>query len=296
MGDEAWFATDSMPPPLRVRVRISWAGREFEAVRLVHPKKKRILWATIIDGEAVYLPPKGRNKIWGEHPQLWQPVDMATWEHALPEPQRLAIPNWPRPQEIVSRETSSWDGMWWRDVTLIAYSSSGEISRREAEGRLMRALNTNLRIKVERPGFQSCSDVLARLSQEKMDLETDEPLGHDWRPPFEPLGVDLDDFLTAMAWFRALNPREMWHKRRRFGDMNRAQAVLLYRSLDPPASWDFIGRKWGVSGERVRQIYKSSLDKIERAANGRPVFKHVRVTDPMIEVRERNRRATQSSP
>lgn len=297
MGQDAWYSVQAMLPPLRVKVRSLWAGRIFETVRTVHPKKKRVVWATYKDGEVEYLPPKGRSRIWGDAPTLWQPVDPSLWQHALPEPVALSAPEWP--PKPIPVETADWtrgDGLWWRDATQLSYSLLGEISRTEAEGRVMRALNTNWRVQVESPRDQTNAELIARLGQERWlpTAESEEPLRHDWRPPFEPLGADLDDFLRAMAWFAALNPKELWHKRRKHGDYNRAQAVLVYRAMDPPSSWGFIGTKWGVSGERVRQVYQSSLDKIVRAANGQPVFKHVAVRDPLLEVRAANKRHASS--
>lgn len=287
-----WYPVSPTSPPFRARVNVSWAGREFTATRVHHPKKKRIVWVTLrADGELEYLPPKGRNKIWGDDPDLWQPMDLNKWEHPLPEPLRSSAPNWPLPLATASIQEGARDPLWWRDATLVGYHPPGEISRREAEGRVMRALNTNQRIRVERPTSKSCADVIAQMSEARATWEDTEDIpSADWRPPFEPLGHDFDDFLLAMSWYNALNPPEMWHKNRRFGSRNRAQLVLVYRAMDPPASWGFIGTRWGVSVERVRQVYASALDKLERAANGRPVYKHIRVADPMIKVREGNKR------
>ncbi len=286
-----WYSSAEAFPPLRIRVRVQWAGRAFEAVRIVHPKKKQIVWATFKDGEIEYLPPKGRNKIWGDHPELWQPFDPAKWEYPLPTPiPALSRPAWPQPLARASVQEGARDPLWWRDASRISYSEPGSVSRQEAEGRLMRALNTNWRIRVESPAYKTNADVIARMSATKLLADDGEPITFDWRVPFEPLGPDHDDFLTAMSWFNALNPSEMWAKNRKLGAMNRIQMALIYRAMDPPASWDFIGRRWGISGERVRQIYAGALSKIECVANGRPIYKHVRVRDPILAVRERNKR------
>lgn len=300
---EAWYAAADMLPPLRVLVRVMWIGREFDAVRLMQPKRRRIGWQTIHNGDPVYLPPKGRDRIWGHDPELWRPIDPANWPHALPEPRTLLHPAWPPVSQDVSRETrlagsaqNPLDPLWWRDITLVSRSPEGDVSRLEAEGRIMRALNVNWAVRMERPQQNSNAAVIARMSAEKLAVEIDEPILADWRPPFEPLGLDYDDFLAAMAWFAALNPPELWHKRRKPGSMNRAQLVLLYRAMDPPSSWRFIGDQWSVSAERARQIFQSSIDKVHRAANGKPVYKHVRVENRMALVREQNKRhANQNS-
>jgi hypothetical protein len=289
MEPEAWYSAQDMLPPLRVRVRVYWAGRQFEATRIVHPKRKVLAWATIRNGELEYLPPKGRSRIWGDNPDHWQPMDPATWPHPLPAP---CAPSRPiqRALAIPSSDEHARNPMWWRDATAVSYAPPGAITRREAEGRLMRALNTNWRIKVDGPRFSSNADVLARLSAERFVADDGSPVTFDWRVPFEPLGADFDDFLVAMGWFAALNPREMWSKNRKMGAMNRNQMVLVFRAMDPPSSWSFIGTRWGVSGERVRQIYSASLDKLQRAANGLEVYRHLRVRDPLADIRERKRR------
>src|SRR5262245_56336474 len=70
----------------RVAVRVQWNGREFLAIRLLHPKEKRWRWATYRNGEIVWLPPRQRAREWGAEPQCWQPCDFATWREPLPDP------------------------------------------------------------------------------------------------------------------------------------------------------------------------------------------------------------------
>jgi hypothetical protein len=294
MGD--WYAVEPTQPPFRTRVTVQWAGRIFAATRIMHPKKRKPAWATFKNGEVEFLPPAGRSRIWGPEPELWQPLDPAAWTHPLPAPIPLARPAWPLPQLTASVSDGARDPLWWRDATRLTYSPAGEISVSEAEGRLMRALNTDIALRVDKPSFKTNADVLARLSATRFVADDEEPVTLDWKVPFEPAGTDLDDFLIAMRWYMALNPVELWPKSRTLGARNRLQKVLLYRAMDPPASWGFIAGRWGVSVERVRQVYASALDKLHKAANGRQVYSHVRTRDPILAVRERNKRhATQST-
>lgn len=295
MGHDPWYRTADMLPPLRAHVRVTWVGRVFEAIRAVHPKKKKYCWATMDDGEIVYLPPKGRSKLWGDNPELWQPADPNRWPYDLPEPVVS-------PKEGITEDSRNprpephTNALWWRDATLVTYSEPGRITLEEAEARLMRALNTGWRISKDLPKSPTNADVLNKIAALKWTPDDDEEaqvIDKDWRPPFEPTGKDQDDYLTAMAWFVSLNPPELWPKKRRMESFNRSQYALVYRALDPPASWAYMANKWSTTPDRAKRIYENALDNIWRAANKQTVLRHVEVADQIGLLRERNRRAKQ---
>ena len=50
--------------------------------------------------------------------------------------------------------------------------------------------------------------------------------------PFAPTPRDLSDYLTAMRWFVALNPPEMWHRRREPLELNQSQRLLVWRAAN----------------------------------------------------------------
>jgi hypothetical protein len=295
---DLWYSSEAALPPFRAPVRVQWNGRVFIAVRTMHPKKGKPTWATFHNGDAVFLPPKGRSRQWGENPQFWQPENVDTWKHELPSPVRL--------QNGVSWETVDTSprelgrpGLddWWRDATHVRYSPQGEISMEEAEARLMRAICTGWTITPGGPRMSINATIISRLSETRSDLTTeyDHDTGQfldadkDWRPPFRPTGADQDDFLVALSWFAALNPVEFWHKDRRVGALNRAQKVLCSRAMDPPLPWVYLGQRFQVTDERMRQVYKESIEKVWRAANGMPVFRHLTPVDQMAALRGRNR-------
>jgi hypothetical protein len=158
----------------------------------------------------------------------------------------------------------------------------------------MRALNTGWRISKDSPKSPSNADVLNRIAALNWKPDEDEEpqvADKDWRPPFEPNGKDRDDYLIAIAWFTALNPPELWPKKRRMESFNRAQYALVYRALDPPASWSYMANKWSTTPERAKRIYADALEQVWRAANGQPVLRHVEVADQIGQLRKRNRRA-----
>jgi hypothetical protein len=294
-----WFRSSDMLPPFRIRVRVLWKGRIFEATRTAHPTKKRAdpVWVTFANGEMVILPPKGRARSWGNNPDIWQPIDPTDWDFDLPRP----TPEQPDiswhshglPAEMARPDVDDW----WRDASQIRYSERGQISEREAEGRVMRAICTGWTINVGAPQMSTNAAVIARLSETKSQLagEFDHDSGQfidanaDWRPPFQPTGQDRDDFLLSMTWFTALNPPELRHKERMTGHLNRSQRVLCGRAMDPPLSWVFLGGREQVSDERIRQVYQQSVERVWRAANGMPVFKHVTPIDQIEALRGRNR-------
>lgn len=317
MSDD-WYRSADMLPPLHKRVRVHWAGRVLSAIRTMHPTKKRLTWVTIRDGELEFLPPKGRARSWGDDPPFWQPEDPATWTDPLPaaiyipEPKRYVpslvygaveeatAADLAREMEAdrESARASKDEALskteraplhWWRDATLIQYSPQGSISLREAEGRVMRAICTSWDISNGAPRLSTNAATIARMSYSRLDLSQDGVAHKDWRPPFEHNGRDEDDFLLASSWFNALNPPEFWKSERKLGAYNRAQQILVGRAMDPPLSWTYLGLRYGVTDERVRQIYKETIEKIWRAANGLAVHRHVRLRDYMHELRERNK-------
>ncbi|MGH6815518.1 MAG: hypothetical protein ACREC6_07430 [Hyphomicrobiaceae bacterium] len=173
-----WYPPNAMRRG-RVAVRVQWNGREFVAIRLLHPKEKRWRWATYRNGEIVWLPPRHRAAEWGGEPQCWQPCDAAAWRDPLPDPiagplpPRLARPGLSpgseagRDRRVLQAEAAdriradieaeigpdiaSPDGRpseqvrqrdtgWWRDPAAVGYEPEGQVSLRMAEARVLRAV------------------------------------------------------------------------------------------------------------------------------------------------------------
>lgn len=180
------------------------------------------------------------------------------------------------------------DDQWWLTEPL-SYSPMGEVSLREAEGRVARAILTDgIRGRHGGPGgLTETSSALSGLVHETL-LSTD---AEGMTERFEPSPRDLSDYVTAFGWFAALNPPELWHRRREPYTLSQAQCVLVWRMITPPLSWRRIGRQTRGNHETLRRVYGAALAGVHRAANGQPVLQHVRVKDRMAALREANRRA-----
>lgn len=272
---EDWYRTSEGLPPFNIPVYVNWSGRIFIA-RLGPDlrRKRQIRWLIESDHGLIAFPPRGLAKKLGEHPQVWRPMDPKRWVWMLPEPVPHLRPPLSSPIETPPPDDPS--GQWWRDEAQVRRGETADVPREEAEARVLRALCTMRTIVASGPRDKTSADVLARISASPLSLLLDEAveIHHDWRPRFEPSGKDLDDFLVASRWFEALNPPEMGGGRRP-GRFNRAQMALVLRSINPPWSWSRMADKWGVSPERAKQIYQSSVEKVWRAANGLTVHRHL---------------------
>lgn len=262
-----WYRSAEGMPPLNVQVVVQWCGREFVAKRHPNPRRKnRIGWLVSTSEGPIFFPPRGLAEKLGEHPLLWRPIDESRWVYMLPEPVPISRPRASSPLPLAPPAEKG--ETWWEDETQVSRSPEGSVSLREAEARVLRALRTMRAISFSGPSQKTSADVLARISAAPLTFLLEEAQASEsWSPRFEPSGRDLDDFLTASAWFQSL--RSMRATGPRPGYFNRAQMALVLRSADPPWTWASIGDKWGVSGERARQIYQASIKKVWEAANGR---------------------------
>lgn len=191
---------------------------------------------------------------------------------------------------------------WWRDASLVTYSPQGDVTLAEAEARVLRAILTD----ALRPWKHGAQQVRA-WPQEFTDwIEAQRKLAEDpkadLRERFAPSRDDIRDSLVAMGWFAKLDPPQL-----RPGasdahasgasapireEFTRDQVLLILRAIEPPYTWRQIGQHelvGGVSHTQARRFYKEAIDRVWRAANGMPVFKHVSVRDELGALRERNR-------
>jgi hypothetical protein len=118
--------------------------------------------------------------------------------------------------------------------------------------------------------------------------------------------VDLKDWLTAMAWFAALNPPELRGRLNARGEwvqgdttrpnwkLNDRQRVIVARSrcIGGPMSWHSISEftfRHEISHVRCIELYESAIDRVHRVANGRHATLDEAPVDHMAAVREGNR-------
>jgi hypothetical protein len=332
LTDAPRYPVTPTSPPFRVRVRVFWRGREFEAARTTQPQSGRPCWATR-DRETmedIYLPPRGDARrdvpLWGENPDWWQPLVPDKWKAPLPPPLTASI----RPAEGTMAALSFRDAdghrrytnvqhlidvrpgrrrlginmamlsggaevnkesgaQWWRDPLAITYEPAGQVSNKMAEGRVMRAVAVS-GATLERPASAPDDRVLRDLDEaiKQATKEAEDPRS-DGMARFEPTNIDGDDWLIAMAWFAALNPPELRHKRSEPWALSREQKILVWRAMTPPLSFRQIGglikRHWTAG----HQAYDHAITRVHRAANGRPAFGHISRRDPIAALQERNR-------
>lgn len=289
----SWYAIED----LRIRhqpVRVHWAGYEFVALYDRVDGVRR--WYKIVEGRRMALPPKGKEETWGDGPSRWQPVDPATFPGPLPAPLRTAVEEGrmvdisQRSRRALSNEPEPADeGQWWLVAGNVTYAHKGNVTERDAEARIMRAILTDGITSFARRDFAGTAGVIAELGGVHPDDPADAVM--DLAPKFKPTPRDESDHPIAMAWFAALNPVELRHKRREPGSYNQEQKILIWRALNPPYSWGSIANHLRKSKTGTVQAYKRSIERIHRAANGKRVFGHVTVLDQVALTREENRRA-----
>lgn len=284
-----WYRVSDLPPPIGVRVRVMWDGREFEAARVCHPVTRALCWVTH-DRKlgAVFLPLSGElrrpadpSTPWaGWHtlrhaaPDYYQPLVPGKWSVALPKPvefRTVSQRNHVVPgggvavsqTSCIHQKVDGASDQWWRDPLAIDYAPSGKVSLRMAEGRVMRAVawcdaGRGLTLRRRTP-----LDVLAERAAE-VEGGGDDAMSKR----FHPLPQDVSDFDVAMGWYAQLNPPHRRHGTSRPWALSREQRVLLWRTRLPPLSFQEIA--WCLhlrSPERPRQMYKDAIVQVWKIAN-----------------------------
>lgn len=324
MTGDPWYRIADLLPPLGVRVRVMWDGREFEAARVLHPVNKRACWVTH-DRRlgAVFLPLEERlrrpndpgtpwvgwHTLYGNMPDYYQPLRPDLWSVPLPPPvmfreaPSLMWSATPRKTSETGLETITettgavpgggsddrGSGQWWRDPLAIVYAPSGHVTRVMAEGRVMRAVavcgdDDYLTMTARTP-----NDLLAEIQRYIAALDAKVDSGPLER--FVALPQDAQDFEIAMRWFMQLNTPESWSRRRRLWSYNRPQRVLRWRARMVPLSFAEIGFELRVSPQRARQLYDAAIDVCWHTANGAPTSAEVLIEDVRVRSRRHKRKA-----
>lgn len=320
---------DGRPPVEMARVahpstkRECWVYRDRDEGVVYLPLDARALVESQRRARDVGEPWAGWHTLKSDAPEMWAPRDPQRWSLPLPEPVEV---DFSAPVRMVAervkfgaveeaeaadlaremeneREALRAQGeradvsqihvkQWWRDVSEIKYEPSGEVSLRFCEGRLMRALawcgaeDGPGKMRVNAGLLHEIGEAAARALAE---LEA-KGLGDLPPPSFKPLPQDRADFEVAMGWFAAINPPELWSRRRKPWSLSREQRVLLYRSRAVPLSYGEIGARLGWRGhQRAQQVFGEAVEGCWRAANGMPVLKTLKVKDQIAALRERNR-------
>ncbi len=142
---------------------------------------------------------------------------------------------------------------WWIDPTAVSYSQPGRISAREAEGRIMRAVNTEAWSAVDSPQGVTSSPLSAMSVPDPLsaaDLAIQDPP----RLRIEPTGRDRDDFAVVITWLRGVYSRDL--------------LIMWLRGEVPALSWREIGRKAQCHREVARKRYRRGILSAIAQANG----------------------------
>lgn len=306
-----WYRLTDMAPPYNVHVHVQFDGRQFKAVRGVH--KGREVWAEVVRGgglRSVSLPVGGGV--------LWQPLSPDKWRLPLPEPiVASTVTGMTRTTQTFTAVDAALAGAemeadrdalraggeveiddpmrrWWADLSLIRYEPKGEVTRRMAEGRVLRALADCGAGQEIAPVGGRADDALAALSDAAKRALAGDDATH-WLVKFKPLASDNSDFLEAMRWWTALNPPELWAARRKPWTFSRSQRALFWRAIDQPLTWSEIGFRFKLSARRAQQVYEGAIDKCHRVANGKSPVPHRNPVDHIAALQERNREARRST-
>jgi len=177
-NDESWWDVTHLPAGELRLIRLLWNGMRIEgAARTVHPKTRELTWCRKGDeGEVVWLPPPSpRGAPWPDEPDCWAPTAKGwRWPGgAAPEPlpphhvprmwgarqafgavDEAVAAELAREMEADRQQARSENGsgradggrngqgrsLWWMaDGLNLRHDPAGQVERRDAEARLMRA-------------------------------------------------------------------------------------------------------------------------------------------------------------
>lgn len=242
----AWFQP-SDPPPFDLKVLGRRGRSQFPCVRILHRQRRCPVWGRLRGPRIQWL---------REPPEAWRPLDPS---YAHPKPsrppaaflERMAALD-AKPQAI---ETAVEARAWWLDAGAVTYSPAGAITPREAEGRVMRALNTARTTKLERPGGPGLNaDWIAKMVT-KVEIETGiRERATYWHDNFQPTPRDISDCPTAVGWVAPLKAyQSAWYE------------VVNYRSGS--YSWGAISGSLSATVADVMQHYERALRLVTYHAN-----------------------------
>lgn len=273
-----------------IRIPDDAKGADIKRARKSSPYK----WATFVGGEPVWLPKRG----WSERPHCFQPIGPEPWPQPLPPP-LPPLPDVimggignakPKGTDDLARAASEYTGSeWWRDPGAIQHAPPGEVTLEMCEGRLLRALAHAGQREGLTIGVRTAGDALAAAMDEAAAAQAAGVPTSGYRPQLVQTPADIGDYTTAMGWWTALNPPEMWHQRREPWSLSAQQKIMLWRALPLPMTYSEIGEKLKFRRERAREVFIDGVEKAHRAANGRPVHRLFTQADQMAKLRGRNR-------
>lgn len=198
--------------------------------------------------------------------------------------------------------------LWWLADAGgdLKWRPPGRITRREAEGRIMRALASEV-FSRDAEGLGLHRSALIDDMDEQDVRALAEIEEGDGVPVFTASGQDNDDYALAMAWFTALGAREASadvlsasNGRRRVRPLTQRQRVLIFASRLAGLSYADIGRAMRRDNEkplsraRVGQLLKAAFEAVWISANAFRDDGAIIQRRALDELRRSNRRAKYS--
>jgi Sigma-70, region 4 len=277
-----------------IRETLTWAepsadNRNFRDLPPTHARTYRDRSAGDVTqiGDA-YLDARG----WGYEPDCWRPREGETWPDPLPAPlhftpahingvsvsidrmsQRLTAEAAADLAAEMQRERDFLSGRgdeavrealpWWRETGAVSFEPFQTLTRREAEGRVMRALYFLGGRGGDSLGVRTNAAVMADLAHAASLLTgyaTSDYVPHLTLTPAD----RAEGMLQAMRWVTELDLQGNGSKRR---------YVLEMRSGNMPRTYREIGEQLSVTAPRAKQLEQSALDRIhEIAMTGTPIM------------------------
>jgi hypothetical protein len=288
-GLAVWLQ-EGREPPRWVAVTGTGKAAKFEPLP---PKKLRLYHEVHAGEEYTATPEMLAARGWAVGPTSWRPHRPETWPSLLPEPLPVEVPESvvvsigrvafsatdaaaemeaDRTHARAKKDKPDKEALpWWRtdDLSEITYAPPGRMTKREVEGRVMRALY------FLGGGGLVPSEMLARSNADVLaDLKraADLALGDatsDYVPHLDRTPADTDDrLLGAMRWVCEARAT-VWKPQ--------TLHVLAWRSANIPLAWTEIGDRLKSSRQAAKDRYDRAIISLTRIANtGTPTLDRIR--------------------
>lgn len=315
----AWYSVREAPPPLGVRVLISWAGRPpFEAARAKHPRTGAVAWLTHERddrGKPIWLPtdapPPDRNRPWvGWHtlrdaPEYWRPLHPERWVLPLPFPafvetvSEAPVRMYSQGQRFTATDAAEMAAEMERDREQArAGGQSGEADTPDAQWWVdPHAVSYSAPGSI---GVREAEGRLMRAIATERWVRVDRPSSRTFVDVLAQLAKSTPLTAAELA-AEDLQPVRTEPTGRDWDDLLTAlawlqampsgthEAVLRQRAASPARGWRHIGRSISRSHTRARTIHREALLLACAAANGEPTSAGTLHRQQLEQLRHRNR-------
>jgi hypothetical protein len=178
--------------------------------------------------------------------------------------------------------------LWWLDASQVRYSTTGKVTKREAEARIMRALAGDEWLR----GSEGLGMHRGKSADELRAMaEADASALPEFNPPFEPLPADRADYDIAMQWFAALGFLSRMSRPITDQYLSEHQAVLALASRTRVMSFSEISVALGMKRQATQTLHRIALERVWAIANGFADAGAIARDEAMARVRNSNKQA-----